>query len=642
MKINIFILAAGFGTRLRPISHEFPKPLLPVLGKPLLHYILERVTVLDFNRIGINVHYLQSMMQQWLTSSPFAKYLEIFPEEELLGTGGGLKNARTFLDKSSFLVHNADILTNIDLNALIDRHISSGHLVTLAVHNCERFNHLHLDQEGFLKGVGKTIIDTASALKPMAFTGVAVYLPEFFEFLPDAVSSVVNGWLRAVESGYGVATMDVSGCEWNDLGTPETYIDSVVDKLRAEGETLYIHPSAKIQGPIELNGMVSIEANCVVGKGAYLKDCLLMPGIVVEENARFNNCILTGESEIQINNRKHNTLSSNHNINRMLLSVFSPPCPPPETTLIGSGGSDRLYYRVSQDGHSAVLMVCAQEDQDFERHLALTECFGHIAIPVPKLLAADSRSKMALFEDLGDLTLYSKLKFTSSTQETEDLYKAVIQAAIRLHTEGINQIDRCPSLKERLFDYDHARWETNYFMERFVGDLCKIKVKNRAALDAEFHQLALTLDSLPKTVIHRDFQSQNIMIRHGNTIGIVDFQGARIGPPVYDIVSLLWDPYANLQEDSRQKLLEYYIEQSKKTVEYTFSEEKFRASLLTARLQRHMQALGAYSFLALVKGKKYFLKHVPNALSYLKEEVNQTKERYPNLYMIAIKLMPEI
>jgi len=83
--------------------------------------------------------------------------------------------------------------------------------------------------------------------------------------------------------------------------------------------------------------MVSIEANCVLGKGAYLKDCLVMPGTVVEENGRFNNCILTGDSEIPINSGKrlYNTLSNNHNINRMLQSVFGPTCLDPETTLIG-------------------------------------------------------------------------------------------------------------------------------------------------------------------------------------------------------------------------------------------------------------------------------------------------------------------
>jgi len=128
------------------------------------------------------------------------------------------------------------------------------------------------------------------------------------------------------------------------------------------------------------------------------------------------------------------------------------------------------------------------------------------------------------------------------------------------------------------------------------------------------------------------------MVRQGNTIGIVDFQGARIGPPVYDIVSLLWDPYANLQEEIRQRLLEYYIEQSSNTIGYTFSDKQFRDSLLTARLQRHMQALGAYSFLALVKGKRYFLKHIPYALSHLKEEVYQSKDKYPHLNALVIGL----
>ena len=644
MKINIFILAAGFGTRLRPISHWLPKPLLPILGKPLLHYILERVSCLEFNRIGINVHYMRSEMEKWLTECPFSRYLEIFPEEELLGTGGGLKNAKVFLDKMPFLVHNADILSDIDLYELVEQHINSGNLVTLAVHHFERFNHLYVDKKGFLKGVGTKVIDTYPDLKPMAFTGISVYQPEIIDFLPEGISSIVAGWLKAIESGHRVGTVDVTGCHWNDLGTPETYIDSVIDKLREKGETLYIHPSTQIKGPIQMDGMVSIEENCVLNKGAFLKNCLIMPRTEVLENVSFDNCIWTGEAQHPLNRKQkclseYKDLAQNRGILEMLQKVFGPGSTNPKTTLIGAGGSDRLYYRLTDSRKSAVLMVCKADDRDFERHLALTECLTNIAVPAARVFAADTAQKMALFEDLGDLSLYSKLKFTHSTQEIEDIYKSALDIAIRLHTEGIEQIKKYPYIQQRLFDYEHARWETDYFMERFVGYLCKVQVNDKAELENEFHHLALTIDNLPKTVIHRDFQSQNIMVKPGNALGIVDYQGARIGPPVYDVVSLLWDPYADIQEDSRKRLLDYYIARCRETMGRNFHEEQFRNSLLTARLQRHMQALGAYSFLALVKGKRYFLKHIPSALSFLKEEITLAKDKYPALYKLVTEIV---
>lgn len=583
-------------------------------------------------------------MEKWLTGSPFSKYLEIFPEEKLLGTGGGLKNAKTFLDKMPFLVHNADIISDIDLHNLVEQHIKSGNLITLAVHNFEQFSHLYVDKQGFLKDVRTQTTSTHSNTKPMTFTGISVYQPEYIDLLPEGVSSVVAGWLKAVKSGYRVGTVDVTGCHWNDLGTPETYIDSVIDKLREEGETIYIHPSAQIKGFIQMDGMVSIEENCVLNKGAFLKDCLIMPGTEVLENARFDNCIWTGKTQLPLRRQQkslsqYKTFVQNPGLHEMLQQVFGSGSNNPKTTLIGSGGSDRLYYRLMENGKSAVLMACSAEEKDFERHLALTECLTNIDVPVARVFAADAAQKMALFEDLGDLTLYSKLKFTRSIREIEDLYKSALEIAIRLHTEGLNQLKKYPSIQQRIFDYKHARWETEYFMKRFAGDLCELHVNDKTVLENEFHHLALTLDSLPKTFIHRDFQSQNIMVKPGNAIGIVDYQGARIGPPGYDVVSLLWDPYADIQEDSRKKLLDYYITRCKETMGHNFNEKQFRDSLVTARLQRHMQALGAYSFLALVKGKKHFLKHISGALSLLKEEVMLVNDRYPALYEFVTEIV---
>ncbi|MEK7196485.1 MAG: phosphotransferase, partial [Nitrospirota bacterium] len=139
-------------------------------------------------------------------------------------------------------------------------------------------------------------------------------------------------------------------------------------------------------------------------------------------------------------------------------------------------------------------------------------------------------------------------------------------------------------------------------------------------------------DSYPKTIIHRDFQSQNIMIHKGSP-GLIDFQGARMGLPAYDIASILWDPYYRLEDDMRERLLEYYLNRIKNS-----ASPLHPFSILPCRLQRHMQALGAYGFLSSVIGKKYFLKHIPEGLRLLKEDVTLVKDDYPELYALVIKL----
>ena len=149
-------------------------------------------------------------------------------------------------------------------------------------------------------------------------------------------------------------------------------------------------------------------------------------------------------------------------------------------------------------------------------------------------------------------------------------------------------------------------------------------------LKEELHALARKADSFPKTIIHRDFQSQNIMVVKGDKILIIDYQGARIGPPAYDLASILWDPYCRLDDGMREHLVGYYIDQMKRLNASSahgdqFEEKIFRESLLTCRLQRHMQALGAYGFLSSIKGKKYFLRYVPEGLRLLKEDISLSR-----------------
>jgi aminoglycoside/choline kinase family phosphotransferase len=156
-------------------------------------------------------------------------------------------------------------------------------------------------------------------------------------------------------------------------------------------------------------------------------------------------------------------------------------------------------------------------------------------------------------------------------------------------------------------------------------------------LRQEFHSLAKKVDSFRKTIIHRDFQSQNIMVGRGDIPRVIDYQGARIGPPAYDIASILWDPYHNIENDLRERLIAYYIE-GMKAAGCLQDEAGFMLTMLPCRLQRHMQALGAYGFLSKVKGKTYFMKHVPLALRYLKEEAEAAKDEYPAISGLVLKV----
>ncbi|OGW25675.1 MAG: hypothetical protein A2X59_02905, partial [Nitrospirae bacterium GWC2_42_7] len=271
-------------------------------------------------------------------------------------------------------------------------------------------------------------------------------------------------------------------------------------------------------------------------------------------------------------------------------------------------------------------------------HLSYTEFFRKYALPVPEIYFFDHLNSLALFEDLGDLSLYSWLKCKKSEVRIEQIYKSVLDILINLHTVVTKNSSECPLLEERVFDLDHIRWETDYFIERYVQGIKGIAIKDIENLKKEFDNLAATVNSFNKSVIHRDFQSQNIMITKKEIPRLIDYQGARIGPPAYDVVSILWDPYFKLENEMRERLLEYYIKNMKATSSGEFDENAFRQTLIPCRLQRHMQALGAYGFLSKIKGKTYFLKYAPLALEYLSEEIEHFQNEYPVLYTVVRNL----
>lgn len=629
--INCFILSAGLGERLKPITDHIPKPIVPILGKPALQHVIERVSAIPAGKIGINLHYKKEIIADWLSNSGILNSYNVtlFHEKQLLGTGGALKNAEAFLRDYHFLVYNSDIFSNIDLEELIEYHLSGKNIATLAVHDCPEYNSLEIDEKGFLTGVTKKGYPPSSNLH--AFTGIAVYSPDFLNFLPKGSSSVVSGWTDAISAGEKIASLLFSGHSWSDIGTPSAYASTIIKTLKSDGEVIYIHPSIKHIENVKFDGHIVVEENSIIENGTSLKNCILLSGSHTEPESKNENCIIGNGFNIPLDE-----------------SVFTGLAIADIPVIIGQGGSERRYFRIKKEDKSLVLMQTSKNDPDFNRQIELTRFFHSLNIPVPRLIEADYGNFNAVFEDLGDISLYSWLKFPHTEEDIESIYKKVIDCLLLLHIEASRHVSKCPVLKERIFDYDHLRWESDYFIERFVIGIRNIEVRDIDALNRELHSIALKIDSFAKGVMHRDFQSQNIMVSENQTLRIIDYQGARIGHQAYDIASVLWDPYYRLGDSIRDRLLAYYITKlsdkladklaDKITGIMVSSKDEFRQALLLCRLQRHMQALGAYGFLSMVKGKKLYLKHIPEGLRLLKEDAFILKFEYPALYNLTLML----
>ncbi len=620
--INCFILSAGFGERLKPITDNIPKPLMPILGKPALQYVIERVSAIPPKKIGINLHYKKEIIADWLSSANIldSHKITLFYEEKLLGTGGALKNAENLLKDNHFLVYNSDIFSDIDLQKLIKYHLSGDNIATLAVHDCPEFNSLEIDEKGFLIGISKKKSPPLSKL--YAFIGIAIYSPDFLNFLPEGFSSAVLGWINAISSGAKIACLVLDGYIWSDIGTPSAYAAAVIRGLKSEGEIVYIHPSIKYINNIEFDGHLVVEKNSIIEKGAYLKNCILLPDSYTV-GTKHENCIIGNGFSIPLDE-----------------CIFSGLTKTDIPISIGQGGSERQYFRIKKENKSLVLMQTSHKDPDFKRQIELTRFFCGLNIPVPQLIEADYNNLNAVFEDLGDISLYTWLKLPRTEEDIESIYKKVIDCLLLIHIKATRHISECHVLKERIFDYDHLRWESDYFIERFVIGIRNIQPRDNDALFKELHEIAFEANSFKKGLMHRDFQSQNIMVTQGRAVRIIDYQGARIGPQAYDVASILWDPYYRLNDIVRDRLLTYYTTKLFENIsgEIDFSLDEFNRSLMLCRLQRHMQALGAYGFLSKVKGKRFFLKHIPEGLRLLKEDAFFLKYEYPALYNLTLMI----
>jgi len=243
--MKAMILAAGLGTRLRPLTDDRPKALVEVAGRTLLEITLEGLKSAGVREAIVNVHHFADKIVEYLAAkNNFGMQVAVSREEELLDTGGGLKKAAWFFagDHEPFFLHNVDVISNIDLPAMMAQHREQGALATLAVQERETSRYLLFDDELELcgrrlgkDGTAELVRRVPSKLHTLAFAGIHVISPRFLsEISETGAFSIITTYLRLAGQGGKIHGFRAGGCYWRDLGKPESVKQAAEDfKKRA-------------------------------------------------------------------------------------------------------------------------------------------------------------------------------------------------------------------------------------------------------------------------------------------------------------------------------------------------------------------------------------------------------------------------
>jgi NDP-sugar pyrophosphorylase family protein len=240
--MKAMILAAGLGTRLRPLTNDRPKALVQIAGKTFLEIVLCRLRSFGVDEVIINLHHFADLVESYLKAhGNFGMRIETSREDVLLDTGGGLKKAAHFFleghhQNEAFIVHNVDVLSNIDLASMLRFHATHQALATLAVQDRKTSRYLLFDDRSRLCGretrreETSELIPGSKPVSALAFSGIHVISPRLLEMLDEqGVFSIVVSYLRLAAMGKNIVAFRADEYYWRDLGKPENVLQAEKD-----------------------------------------------------------------------------------------------------------------------------------------------------------------------------------------------------------------------------------------------------------------------------------------------------------------------------------------------------------------------------------------------------------------------------
>lgn len=302
--MKAMILAAGLGTRMRPLTHLLAKPVLPVMNRPLLHWTLAHLRRAGVREVVINTHHLPKTVRDAVgNGGAFGLRVTYAHERVILGTGGGPKKVRDFFGDEPFVLVNGDMVFDFDLRRLVRRHRETGARATLALRrnpDPRRYGAVRTDGQGRVLSLAGLPRPTSGT--PSLFTGIHVLDPALLDRLPRGVSDTVRDlYAPMIDAGERVMGVRMAG-RWFDLGSPPLYLESHAALLRAgfggARRGSLIHPRAKVHSRARVVRS-AVGAGTVVEEGATVRDSVLWEGVRVGEGALVQGSVLATGTRAQ-------------------------------------------------------------------------------------------------------------------------------------------------------------------------------------------------------------------------------------------------------------------------------------------------------------------------------------------------------
>jgi NDP-sugar pyrophosphorylase family protein len=301
---HAFVLAAGLGTRLRPLTDELPKPLIPIFQKPLVTFALDHLIAVGVNRFVINTHRHPELFQSFFATGEYAGFpTSLVHEPDLLETGGGIKNVESHFGSEPFLTYSGDILTDVDLQPLIHEHFRRRNDVTLAL------RHTGLAAAVALRD--QQVVDISNRYGVAGnfdFANIAVWNPAIFQRIPPrkkiSFIPIIADWIAQGAKIGGVAMNDG---KWFNIGSRTEYLEVHRTILRENWKPDFVKlrewperkaSSAIVDASAQLRGCTVVGRNCRVGADAILEDTILWPDAEIASQSHLEACIVRSRKQV--------------------------------------------------------------------------------------------------------------------------------------------------------------------------------------------------------------------------------------------------------------------------------------------------------------------------------------------------------